>query len=203
MTPHEWNDASPGEAGNQLADLAATFGQLRDECWEPRERRREELRHAELASLLNSPEAEETFGGTWRARVRPLPTSFAASMSHLVKAAVDRHSAGYRASEGGRRLDGPDHRAASRSTWRAHAARRVPPHGAMGEFGGAGAAVRIGAAGCCHSAAPLPGDPGYLELAGAAFRHGLITGQEWRQLRHLHKAATGVTGPASGDIREP
>jgi len=108
LTPHEWNDASPGEAGNQLADLAATFGQLRDECWEPRERRREELRHAELASLLNSPEAEETFGGTWRARVRPLPTSFAASMSHLVEAALDRHSAGYRASEGGRRLDAED-----------------------------------------------------------------------------------------------
>jgi hypothetical protein len=91
-------------AGEQLAALAATYAQLRDECWEPRERRREALRHGVLANLLNAPEAEETFQEAWRARVRPLPATFHDFVSFAVEVMCGPYTYGYR-HEGGRRLD--------------------------------------------------------------------------------------------------
>jgi hypothetical protein len=96
------------EAGAKLAELAEVYGRLRDDVWEPREKRRDEIRHGSMASLLNSPEAEETFSGVWRSPVRPLPTNFPSFLSLLAEAALDPRSLGYRAASGAAHLDGED-----------------------------------------------------------------------------------------------
>jgi hypothetical protein len=93
------------QAGDQRAALAETFAQLRDEAWEPRERRREDLRHGTYASLLNHDEAQEAFQAVWRNPIRPLPTTFPAFVALLVEAAADPKGLGYRAVTGGAHLD--------------------------------------------------------------------------------------------------
>lgn len=86
------------EAAALLTDLAVLFARLRDECWEPRERRREELRHhGELANVLNgSEEAEEAFQGAWVAPIRPLPVTFAHFLAFCAEATSDPRGRGYR-----------------------------------------------------------------------------------------------------------
>jgi hypothetical protein len=63
---------------------------LRDEVWEPREARREQLRHGEFANILNgSPDGEAAFSAAWRSPIRPLSPTFAAFVALLVEASAD------------------------------------------------------------------------------------------------------------------
>jgi hypothetical protein len=77
--------------------LAETYAKLRDECWEPRERSREQYRHGELASAINaSEEAQEAFAAAWQAPIGPLPVRFADFTEYLVEIAIDPRQLGLR-----------------------------------------------------------------------------------------------------------
>jgi hypothetical protein len=92
------------QAGEGLQALAETYAEPRS-VWESREQRREDLRHGELANVINpSEDAQEAFAGVWRAPIRPLPTTLPAFLAFLVEGALDPRSVGYRAA-GGVHLD--------------------------------------------------------------------------------------------------